>query len=285
MLQQWECEKTHFVCHLPSYLYVTKVPFVPEEDLCSSQTHFLSPLSVGSDPVCYCHSTYNTFMCRVALLLIFDRVDEINNSLWMVCVHLCVCVRVCVCVCTYVLLKKTIGLLHYWLWEVYAWGFLSMRGRSVTVCYVCLWDVWDSVSEGVLTAVRMHAPLQLLQLDPEEHPLPTLSLEPPAPPGASETPPSHKGSVRLSSNSLLPPIKPIICLFFQASPGRSVPMLPFQYGSLAEGNLWRAAVDCSWTCCLTSSPVQLSWVPVQASLHPCPAVSLQLPLWAEITML
>ena len=94
-----------------------------------------------------------------------------------------------------------------------------MRGRSVCDC-VCMCvsqHVRDSVSEGVLTAVRIHAPLQLLQLDLEE-PLPC--LQPPAPPGASETSQPQEVSVFIQPLTA-PPINPIICVFFQTSPGRS----------------------------------------------------------------
>lgn len=82
----------------------------------------------------------------------------------------------------------------------------------------------DSVSEGILTAVTIHAPLQLLQQDPEEHlhssclPLACsflFCLVPlrllPATRGQCVYPATHYS-----------PINPIIRLFFQGSPGQSL---------------------------------------------------------------
>lgn len=75
---------------------------------------------------------------------------------------------------------------------------------------------------------------------------------------------------------LLPPLIQLFVSFFQTSPGRSVCRccLSSMAGRLAEGNLWRASVEC----CLTNSLLQLSRVPMQASHHPHPAASLQLAL-------
>lgn len=85
--------------------------------------------------------------------------------------------------------------------------------------------------------------------------------------GATGTTSSQKRSVWLSSHLLptpLPPINPIICLFFQDSPGPSPCRCRVSsMANLAVVNLWRAAVNCCLTCFLPDGILKTSRVLVQ----------------------
>lgn len=80
--------------------------------------------------------------------------------------------------------------------------------------------------------------------------------------------PATRGQCVYPATHRSPPLIQLFVSFFKLAPGDLGRCCLFRHGSLAEGNLWRAAVDCSRTRCLTNSLVQLSRVPVQAQLHP-----------------
>lgn len=124
------------------------------------------------------------------------------------------------CVCVYICaFKKTIGLLHYWLWEVYAWGFLSMRGRSVTVC-MCVCEMCETVylrefwqlSECMLLSsssswTRRNTPCLLLAWSLLLHPVPLRLL------------PATRGQCVYPATHCSPPLSQLFVSFFKLALG------------------------------------------------------------------
>lgn len=76
-------------------------------------------------------------------------------------------------------------------------------------------NVCVGVSEGLLTAVRFRAPLQPFRpAGPPEEPPRRPPPRSPAPPGASETPPGHKGQCIYPATRWIPPLIQLFVPFF-----------------------------------------------------------------------
>lgn len=130
--------------------------------------------------------------------------------------------------------------------------------------------VRDRVSEGVLTAVRIHAPLQLLQPDPEEHPpsLLACSLLPRLVP--LRRLPAARGSAFIQPLTA-PPLIQLFVSFFRIAAGDHRANAAFPVWQPGSGET--SGERLSTAAKLAASPASSRFffrVPTRALCHPLP---------------